>query len=131
MDGSGEVVARVASLPLRTAWLPDGRLLIVSSTDGRLLCREPDGAVVTYAELGRPGWNDVVADGRGNVYVNGAGFDPVAGKAFEPGSITLATADGSFVTAARWRGMTEPEMVTPGSGQLLTTQVEVPGAGWP
>jgi hypothetical protein len=28
-------------------------------------------------------------------------------------------------------GMTESEMVTPGSGQVLTAQVDVPGAGWP
>jgi len=27
--------------------------------------------------------------------------------------------------------MTESEMVSPGSGQVLTTQVDVPGAGWP
>jgi hypothetical protein len=27
--------------------------------------------------------------------------------------------------------MTEAEMVTPGSGQVLTTEVDVPGDGWP
>jgi hypothetical protein len=27
--------------------------------------------------------------------------------------------------------MTESEMVPPGSGQVLTVDVEVPGAGWP
>ncbi|HEX8928737.1 MAG TPA: SMP-30/gluconolactonase/LRE family protein, partial [Actinomycetota bacterium] len=40
-----EVVARVQSLPLCSAWLPDGRLLIVSSPDGLLLRREPDGSL--------------------------------------------------------------------------------------
>jgi hypothetical protein len=29
------------------------------------------------------------------------------------------------------RGMTEPEPVTPGTGQVLTTPVDVPGPGWP
>ena len=71
LDGRHEVVARVKSLPLCTAWLPDGRLVIVSSPDGLLLRLEPDGSLVTHADLGRPGWNDIVADGRGNVYVNG------------------------------------------------------------
>jgi sugar lactone lactonase YvrE len=56
-----------------------------------------------------------VADDRGNVYVNGAGSDRT----------TL------FVTAAEWRGMTESEMVTPGSGQVLAVRVDVPGAGRP
>ena len=36
-----------------------------------------------------------------------------------------------FIVAAKWRGMTESEMVTPGSGQVLAIQVEVPGAGLP
>jgi sugar lactone lactonase YvrE len=95
LDGSTEIVARVASLPLCTAWLPDDRLVIVSSADGRLLRREPDGTLATHADLGQPGWNDVVADGRGNVYVNGAGSNPMSGEAFRPGSVFLAAADGS------------------------------------
>jgi sugar lactone lactonase YvrE len=33
------------------------------------------------------------------------------------------------VVAAEWRGMAE--LVTPESGQVLTLEVDVPGAGWP
>ena len=95
LAGRSEVIARVRSLPLCTAWRPDGRLLIVSSPDGRLLRREPDGSLVTFADLGRPGWNDIVVDGRGNAYVNGAGFNPMAGEEFRPGSVHLVTADGA------------------------------------
>jgi len=242
LAGRSEVIARVRSLPLCTAVLPDGQLVIVSSPDGRLLRREPDGSLVTYADLGRPGWNDIVVDGRGHAYVNGAGFNPMAGEEFRPGSVHLVTADGAvrqvaddiafpngmavtadnstlivadsyrhqlvgfdigadgglsgrrvwadlgdgtpdgictdaqdavwyadvpnrrcvrvaaggivlqtvdldrggfacalggpagttlFIVAAEWRGMTESEMVPPGSGQVLTIDVEVPGAGWP
>ena len=242
LAGRSEVIARVRSLPLCTAWLPDGHLVIVSSPDGRLLRREPDGTLVTYADLGRPGWNDIVVDGRGHAYVNGAGFNPMAGEEFRPGSVHLVTADSAvrqvaddiafpngmavtadnstlivadsyrhqlvgfdigadgglsgrrvwadlgdgvpdgictdaqdavwyadvpnrrcvrvaaggivlqtvdldrggfacalggpegttlFIVAAEWRGMTESEMVPPGSGQVLTIDVEVPGAGWP
>jgi sugar lactone lactonase YvrE len=183
-----------------------------------------------------------VADGRGNVYVNRAGFNPMAGEAFRPGSVFHVAADGSvrqvaddiafpngmavtadnatlfvadsyrhqlvafdigpdggvsgrrvwadlgegtpdgicadaqnavwyadvpgkrcvrvaeggtvlqtveldrggfacalggpgkttlFIVAAEWRGIRAAEMVAPGSGQVLTTQVDVPGAGWP
>ena len=32
LAGRSEVIARVESLPLCTAWLPDGRLVIVSSS---------------------------------------------------------------------------------------------------
>jgi sugar lactone lactonase YvrE len=55
LAGRTEVVAHVKSLPLCTAWLPDGRLVIVSSADGLLLRREPDGSLVTHADLGQPG----------------------------------------------------------------------------
>jgi hypothetical protein len=95
LAGRSEVIARVRSLPLCTAWLPDGHLVIVSSPDGRLLRQEWDGSLVTHADLGRPGWNDIVIDGRGNAYVNGAGFNPMAGEEFRPGSVHLVTADGS------------------------------------
>jgi sugar lactone lactonase YvrE len=94
LAGRSEVVARVESLPLCTAWLPDGRLVIVSSPQGRLLRLEPDGSLVTHADLGMPGWNDIVADGRGNIYVNRAGFNPMEGEAFKPGFVFLVTAVG-------------------------------------
>jgi sugar lactone lactonase YvrE len=60
--------------PICMDWLPDGRLLIVSSADGRLLCRQADGSLTTYAQLSQlsgTGWNEIVVDGRGNAYVNG------------------------------------------------------------
>jgi sugar lactone lactonase YvrE len=85
----------VKSLPLCTAWLPGGELILVSSAEGLLLRLEPDGSLVTHASLGRPGWNDIVADGRGNIYVNGAGFNPLAGEDFKPGAVSLVTADGA------------------------------------
>jgi sugar lactone lactonase YvrE len=242
LEGHSEVIARVDSLPLCTAWLPGGSLLIVSSPDGRLLRLNPSRALVTHADLGMPGWNDIVVDGRGNAYVNRAGFNPMAGEEFRPGFVHLVTADGSvrqvaddiafpngmavtadnstlivadsyrhclvafdigadgglsgrrvwadlgegvpdgistdaqhavwyadvpaqrcvrvaeggtvlhtvgldrggfactlggpgmatlFIVAAEWRGMAVSEMVTPGSGQVLAIDVDVPGAGWP
>src|SRR4051794_10986489 len=119
LDGASEVVARVESLPLCTAWLPDDRLVIVSSAEGRLLRREPDGTLVTHAVLGRPGWNDIVADGRGNVYVNGAGSNPMSGEAFRPGSVFLATADGAARQVAEDVAFPNGMAVTPDNSTLI------------
>src|SRR5947207_15321737 len=81
LDGNSEVMARLDFPSFQAIcidWLPDGRLLIVSSRDGLLLRRETDGSLVTHAELSGaagPAWNEIVVDGRGNAYLNNAGFD--------------------------------------------------------
>jgi sugar lactone lactonase YvrE len=103
VDGEGrpEVMARVdfPAFPMCIDWLPDGRLLIVAARDGRLLRQEPDGSLVTHADLSglsdraHP-WNEIVVDGRGNAYLNNQGFDFPGGE-FAPGTIALLKPDGS------------------------------------
>lgn len=118
-DGQVEVFARVDSLPLCTAWHPDGRMLIVSSRAGKVLAREADGSHSTYAELGRPGWNDVVVDGRGHCYVNGAGFDPLAGEKFRPGAVVLVRPTGEVVEVADDLAFPNGMTVTPDNRALV------------
>jgi sugar lactone lactonase YvrE len=117
--GDVEVIARVKSLPLCTAWLPDGRLVIVDSAAGALLRRESDGSLVTHAGLGRPGWNDIVIDGRGNAYVNGAGFNPAAGEAPRPGAVSLVTPEGTVSQVADGIQFPNGMAVTPDNGTLI------------
>ena len=75
----GGVLATVRSLPLCFDWLPDERLVLVNSGAGVLLRREEDGTLVTHASLGMRGWNDIVVDGRGNVFVNRPDFTGPSG----------------------------------------------------
>jgi sugar lactone lactonase YvrE len=101
-DGIHAVEAEVASFPMCIDFLPDGRLLVVSSTDRQLLLREPDGSLVPYADLAsvsRKPWNDIVVDGRGNAYVNSIGFDFPGGE-FAPGIVVLVTHDGKVTPVA-------------------------------
>ena len=119
LAGRSEVIARVKSLPLCTAWLPDGRLVIVSSQAGKLLRLEPDGSVVTHANLGETGWNDIVADGRGNAYVNRVGFDMMAGAPFRPGFVALVTADGAVRDVADDIALPNGMAVTPDNSTLI------------
>jgi sugar lactone lactonase YvrE len=113
LDGQSEIVVRVPTAraetrlpdfggagqgPFSIDWLPDGRLLIVSGRDGLLLRREADGSLVNHADLSAlsgTGWNEIVVDGRGSIYLNRGGFDFVAGEAFEPGVVALVTPDGA------------------------------------
>ena len=118
-DGTSEVIAHVESLPLCTDWLPDGRLLIVSSWVGRLLVREPDGSLSTYADLGQPGWNDIVVDGRGNAYVNRMGFNMMAGEPVKPGFVALVTPDGEVRDVADDIEFPNGMAVTPDNATLI------------
>ena len=97
LDGNRDVVLRMPSFPFSIDWLPDGRLLITSGRDGLLRRMEPGRSLVTHADLTSiaGGWNEIVVDGRGNAYVNGGGFDLLAGEKFAPGIIALLTPDGS------------------------------------
>ena len=96
-EGHSEIIARVPSFPFCIDWVPDGRLLIVSSRERAVLTLDADGMLERYAELrdvGKKGWNEIVVDGNEHVYVNGGGFDLMAGEPFAPGLIALIATDG-------------------------------------
>jgi sugar lactone lactonase YvrE len=77
-DGTVEEVLAVPEQPSGLGWLPDGRLLVVSMKDRRVLRREPDGTVVEHADLSHLAtWhcNDMLVDDAGRAYVGNFGFD--------------------------------------------------------
>jgi sugar lactone lactonase YvrE len=101
-DGGHEVAASVPSFPMCIDFLPDGRLLVVDSAHQRLLRREPDGSLVTHADLAaisKKPWNDIVVDAHGNAYINSIGFDFPGGEP-APGFVVRVAADGSVRRAA-------------------------------
>jgi sugar lactone lactonase YvrE len=122
--GRSEVVARVPSFPMCIDHLPDGRLLIVSSSDRRLLRQEADGSLVTHGDLAglvdHP-WNDIVVDGRGNAYVNNIGFDFPGGE-FAPGIIALVTPDGAARQVADGVAFPNGMVVTPDNATLIVAE---------
>jgi len=100
LEGNSEVVVRLSFpsfQPICFDWLPDGRLLVVSAGDGLLLRLEPDGSLVTHAELGdlADGFNEIVVDGLGNAYVNGGNFDFATGGGARSGVVALVRPDGT------------------------------------
>jgi sugar lactone lactonase YvrE len=123
LEGNDEVIVPGRSFPLCVDWLPDGRLLVVSAHEGLLLRREPDGSLVTHADLSGlsdpPPGNELVVDGRGNAYVNGGGFDLMAGEEFSPGIVALATPDGSARRVADDLAFPNGMLVTPDSTLIV------------
>lgn len=124
-EGASEVVIRVSfpSIPMCIDWLPDGRgPLVLSASDGLLLRREPDGSLATHADpsaLSDFGWNEIVVDGRGNIYINGAGFDLMAGEEFAPGIIALITPGGVARQVADGIAFPNGMAVTPDNSTLI------------
>jgi sugar lactone lactonase YvrE len=77
LDGKAEVICEVDNHPSGLGWLPDGRMLVVSMLDRKVLRLEPEGLVV-HADLSEacPGnCNDMVVDGLGNAYVGNTGYE--------------------------------------------------------
>src|ERR1700753_4073122 len=76
LDGVSEVVAQVPNeIPFSIDWLPDGRLVVICGSDARLLRLEPDGQFVEHARVRHlsNGFNEIVVDGRGNIFLDGGG----------------------------------------------------------
>lgn len=114
-DGNREVMVTLdfASFePICMDWLPNGRLLIVSSAEGRLLYTQPDGSFITYAELSQfsnKAWNEIVVDGRGNAYVNGE-------------VLVLVTPDGTVRPVASGFAFPNGMAITPDNTTLLLAE---------
>jgi sugar lactone lactonase YvrE len=126
LEGDSEVILKAPSFPCCVDWLPDGRLLVVAAREGLLLRREPDGSLVTHADLSKlsdpPAGNELVVDGRGNAYINGGGFDLMAGEEFAPGIVALVTPDGSARQAADGLAFPNGMLVTPDNSTLIVAE---------
>jgi sugar lactone lactonase YvrE len=120
LDGEAEVMLTrdPASHPMgySIGWLPDGRLL---TTGAKLERQEPDGSMVTIAEQHA---NEIVVDGRGNVYINGADFDFVGGGAPEPGYIKVVTPDGQLRQVAGDIQFPNGMVITPDGRTLIISE---------
>ena len=124
-DGRSELVARVpVTIPFSIDWLPDGRLLIVAGSQGVVLRQERDGSLVTHADLRSiaRGWNEIVVDGRGNLYVNGSDFDFLGGGPFVPGILALVRPDGSVCRVAGDLAFANGMVVTPDNATLIVAE---------
>ncbi|HEY6412537.1 MAG TPA: SMP-30/gluconolactonase/LRE family protein [Edaphobacter sp.] len=126
-EGNSEVILRASfpSIPMCIDFLPDGRLLVVSSTEGLILRREPDGSLITHADLNgltARGWNEIVVDRRGNAYINGGGFDLMAGAKFAPGVIALVTPNGAARQVADGIAFPNGMLITPDNSTLVIAE---------
>ena len=125
-DGTLETVCRVENCPSGLGWLPDGRLLVVSMKDKRVLRREHSGELVEHASLSRASprsrpttwWSTR----KGRAYVGHFGFDiepPGGNFQFKAASLIRVDPDGKVATAAEPLAFPNGAVITPDGKTLI------------
>ena len=120
--GQLEVVAEVPGQPSGLGWLPDGRMLIVSMLDRKVLRRERDGSLVEHADLNAIATfhcNDMVVDAMGRAYVGNFGFDTHSGAEQKPADLARVDPDGTITRAAAGLLFPNGTVITPDGNTLV------------
>jgi len=125
LDGTVETVAHVPGQPSGLGFLPDGRLLIVSMRDRRILRREADGTLVEHADLSKLApWhtNDMVVDEAGRAWVGNFGFDLMGGAPATTTVLVCVEPDGKARVAAEGLGFPNGMVITPDGKTLIVAE---------
>ncbi len=124
-DGSIEQVAVVDNQPSGLGWLPDGRLLVVSMKDRKVLRQETDGSLVVHADI----WalcgghaNDMVVAENGQAYVGNFGFDLMGGADHQYTTVVLVNPDGTAQVVADGLAFPNGMVIAPDGKTLIVNE---------
>jgi sugar lactone lactonase YvrE len=122
--GIASVVVEVPGQPSGLGWLPDGRLLIVSMTDRRLLRLEDQGlaTVANLRDLAPFHCNDMVVDRQGRAYIGNFGFDLAARAAVSPTVLIMVTPEGQARIVAEDLLFPNGSVITPDGRTLIVAE---------
>lgn len=124
--GSVDKVVHVEQQPSGLGWLPDGRMLVVSMKDRKVLRQEKDGKLVVHADI----WdkcaghaNDMVVAPGGNAYVGNFGFDLMGGAGHKSTGLVLVRPDGSSQVVAEGMDFPNGMVITPDEKKLIVNEL--------
>jgi sugar lactone lactonase YvrE len=121
LSGRNEVIVEVAANPSGLGWLPDGRMLIVSMTDRKVL-RLENGALKLHADLSRLAsshCNDMVVDLHGRAYVGNFGYDFFKGEAQKTAELVMVAPDGAARVVVSEMGFPNGTVIPPDGKTLI------------
>lgn len=125
LQGKVEQICRVPQQPSGLGWLPDGRLLISSMKDRKVLRREPDGTLAVHADLSSLTGghiNDMVVDAKGRAYVGNFGFDLMAGAPVATTTLVRVDTDGVAQVVADGLCFPNGSFITPDGKTLIVNE---------
>lgn len=125
--GALETVAEVPNQPSGLGWLPDGRMLIVSMLDRKLLRQEADGSLAEHADLSALATghcNDMVVDGQGGAYVGNFGYNRHAGEVPRDADLVRVSPAGEVSVAAPGMAFPNGSVITPDGRTLIVGETQ-------
>ena len=124
LKGKNKIIIELTGPVSGLGWLPDGRLLIVSVEDCRLLRLDPEGVteVVDLNKFGTVYLNDMVVDKKGHAYIGNFGFDYFHEKPFAPTKLILVTPDGDAKIVAEDMTFPNGAVITPDDQTLIIAE---------
>ena len=124
VDTSGNLEAIVKlddDEPSGLGWLPDGRMLIVSMRNRKLLVLD-SGVLTEFADLSGIATyhcNDMVTDLKGRSYVGNFGYDLHSNAEFQKAALILVHPDGTTELAADGLSFPNGTVITPDGKTLI------------
>ena len=124
VDTSGNLEAIVKlddDEPSGLGWLPDGRMLIVSMRNRKLLVLD-SGVLAEFADLSGIATyhcNDMVTDLKGRSYVGNFGYDLHNNAEFQKAALILVHPDGTTELAAEGLSFPNGTVITPDGKTLI------------
>jgi sugar lactone lactonase YvrE len=121
LNGKTETICEVPNRPSGLGWLPDGRMLVVSMTDRKLMRLDRDGLKV-HADLGKLAsfdCNDMVVDAKGRAYVGNFGYDLHINAPQKDAELVMVTPEGNASVVATGLQFPNGAVITPDGKTLI------------
>jgi sugar lactone lactonase YvrE len=121
MQGNRSVVCEVPNRPSGLGWLPDGRMLVVSMRDRKVLRLDPDGlkTVADMSKLAPFDCNDMVVDAKGRAYIGNFGFDLHKGETPRSTTLVMVTPEGRARVVAEGLEFPNGSVIMPDGKTLI------------
>lgn len=124
-SGQTSIICEVPNRPSGLGFTPDGRLLVVSMTDRKLLCLNSNLGLQEVSDIGSMAGgdaNDMVVDDQARSYIGNFGFDYSNDEKFKPASLVMVRPDGVAQVVAEELLFPNGSVITADGGRLIVAE---------